>query len=878
MQYPTIKHFIFFSVSFLWFVSLIQSRDTKIPIREEPFRCATCEAFAEQYSSRVSGKMMHPDSQDVNGQNADVSPSDAYKWPGAYRYISENRTDSDGDGLRECRYQIDFSRFIIDGGYSQDEVTVLENELRRCIAMYNEVLHYVGLEFLETTGSDYHIIMSADAPESLGTSSARAVLFGAFNDSNPNFYVRSTKTNFGAFLHLSDGGAPHALYKNPPGDPNIYVYSLNEFDRDDRSYAAASDTFLHELGHLLGLMHTFEALDNTFGTGSGNGKMINWLDFPVIGNPPPAIPSTVFEAEDFALNHWSRSFFNTYMTYDRFSTRSTAVKIPPNVKAFIAHYYGINNPEGAQILLDEARQEFLANSQLARGEIVQETESNDVLEDAFPIQIGKPVLAALSSFGESEEPLEETFLDTNDFFVFDVRHEDAGREIEVSIELASVLYENYYFFHDTEEGKIEYDGDIYLSILGENGQTLYESPEAVEFPSTTFVPQQAGSYYIRISKNNKRQVSKDYMLRTAFTDGLPYNAPSFTPTPTQTPYPTPLVTPTPIPALVSGVDLQVKEVYIVIDDGGGDFDDDVRIDSPEPGQNVRFRMSLFNGGLESVDTYSIQAYLDNQLVVSTQNNSPISNGTYWRWRSDSMTFNEPGVHTARSVVTAEGDLYPENNTFSLEFTVGSVPGTPIPTMTNTPIPAVTPTQTAGIVTVPVYTNQFDEIDDPLASLLEIPGTFAGLNPALTELSDAPPVNGEDFDVEGNMLHITTNPAEGTFILLQHQRAIPAENKVLARASVLTTDSSAQVFFGVIDVRENGELTGQVLGMDQITQTNTLENRWRRLTTLHEPQSGYVLPFVQVVGGNKPSEIYIDNIEVYVIDPNQLYPGSFLGAE
>ena len=98
------------------------------------FRCGTCEYLRTQYE-RIRNKQkpiydpkfVPPDYWDIRDSN---HPLDAYGWP-RYRYkVLSNRTDTNGNGLRECRYKIDLSRMISEGKYTQEEINSFYDEIR----------------------------------------------------------------------------------------------------------------------------------------------------------------------------------------------------------------------------------------------------------------------------------------------------------------------------------------------------------------------------------------------------------------------------------------------------------------------------------------------------------------------------------------------------------------------------------------------------------------------------------------------------------------------------------------------------------------------------------------------------------------------------
>lgn len=212
--------------------------------------------------------------------------------------------------------------------------------------------------------------------------------------------------------------------------------------------------------------------------------------------------------------------------------------------------------------------------------------------------------------------------------------------------------------------------------------------------------------------------------------------------------------------------------------------------------------------------------------------------------------------------------------------------TPVNAPTNTPVapPTATPTVPAAATPTPpsgtlqpLYNNGLDGADLAANDALEIAGTFSGLAPAVWLVTDVVPGGGESLGVQGNALRITVQPGAGSLYLFSHARAQEVPGKALVRVAAWTSNPAAQVFAGVIDTDANGNLVGTDLGMNQLTSTPVLTKTWRIVTALHESQTGYVKPFVQVAGGAAGSDVYIDNIQIYHLRPGQSYPAELLGV-
>ncbi len=250
---------------------------------------------------------------------------------------------------------------------------------------------------------------------------------------------------------------------------------------------------------------------------------------------------------------------------------------------------------------------------------------------------------------------------------------------------------------------------------------------------------------------------------------------------------------------------------------------------------------------------------------------------------DSDTFGELFMEDGTTNVITDDDSGNSSN-FEIEFTpesdgiyllrvraytIGDQASYELTFKTRTPV--IPPAPTA------VYVNPIEGSTLEESDIMEIAGTFSGMPPALITITDILPADSEEFGVEGNALRITVQPGEGSLLFFSNAQPIEVPEKALVRASVWSSNPSAQVFVGLMDTDAEGNLTGAVLGMDQLLETQTLTKNWRIITAIHETQSGYVKPIVQVAGNVVSSEVYVDNIEVYLINKDAIYTGELLGA-
>ena len=459
-----------------------------------------------------------------------------YRWPSYYFGLSDSRTDSNGNGLRECRFKIDFSGFIESGIYNSGDVLTFESELRRTISMYNEALKNVGLEFLEVSDGTHHLVIEASSfPDELDGVVSQATLFGAWSGDTAVFQIRRDYPNLNAFLSLTDNGAPTALYKRSPGNPYSYIFSSDTFKRTNAEgesiFAfAISNIFQRELGHLIGLIEPWTAYLHSTASEVVENYLIDWLAWPTIKGLPPKPASFSLGSENFSNSNWSRLFMNTFMDEEALFYQIYP-DIPPTVKAFIAHYYARYNYEGAQTLLDQAINEQETYSWLAVNNAIQEVEDNNSLENSMTAQIGLPIIGALSSFDIAGTTMEETYQDAADWFKINVVSADIGRELVCTIGHATTI-----------------DRDARIEVYNNQGQMLITSDDE-EYPEIRYDIQTIGIYYVVVkrSPNDSYTVVRDYLLSIFFSDGEPPFAPTITPTPTFAPSPTP--TPYTIPLL-----------------------------------------------------------------------------------------------------------------------------------------------------------------------------------------------------------------------------------------------------------------------------------------------------------------------------------------
>ena len=825
---------------------------------EHDFRCSTCEYLHHQYERIrarkkpiVDTSFVPPDFWQQTGKGA-YHPLNVHNWPSRYYEVSETRTDSNGNGLRECRLKIDFSQFKTDGAYTDQEVLEFEDELRRCLDMWNDILQHVGLEFLEVSDDNYHVLFEATLSSFEDNKAiGRATLFGAWYGDSPVFRLRSNYESFAALVHLADEGAASAAFRGPPGNPYIYVYHRGAFGG-----IPISNTILHEIGHLVGLIHPWAALWNSR-SGKDNEYLLDWLAWPRIDIEPPRAVSFTLAGESFLASGWSRGYINSFMTYDRGNWYCLYPDIPPPIKAFLAHYYGRYNPSRAQYLLDSAIREHNSLSWLAQGRCIQEVEPNDQVSESMRIRLGTPVLGALSSFDRTKTTMEETFSDVQDCYTFQVIDSDRGREFSCEVSVGSTLYENY---HCTTKDGREYNGTVVLELY-DNQKHLLVASDAEEFPEFVYTPETAGLYYVVVKRpeTHPHAVTRDYLLSVVFTDGQASNAPTYTPTQT------PVAIRTPIP-----IDLGVERAYLVIDDGGDSYDDDVEITTPQVNQSVRFIARVKNLGSYTMQTSCVEVYLDGVLFTQWTKSYELKSGLWQRWRTTPWSTSVGGTHTVEWIFSVEGDVNPLNNSMSLQFDV--LGPMPTPTSTKTPLPltptftpTVTPTPTltrtrslpTTLTPVPELTLERVFTLDTADEFTEYPGGF-GDEAAGSVLVGGIPSGGDGF-TDGQGAMIVTAPGE--LELLMFPTLEVGDNVVLIRASVQSTGGGAAVALAVLDGSMDGSIATNIPADSAI-----FRDKYRRMVLVYDPPGTTIVPVLQVANlpGEQALSVYLDNVEIYLL--------------
>ena len=120
--------------------------------------------------------------------------------------------------------------------------------------------------------------------------------------------------------------------------------------------------------------------------------------------------------------------------------------------------------------------------------------------------------------------------------------------------------------------------------------------------------------------------------------------------------------------------------------------------------------------------------------------------------------------------------------------------------------------------------------------------------------------------------VKAKPGESAMILLN-----PIQTKQIAmlRCAVRTDSAEASIYLASID-------QGPETFVSTITPNNGtfFLNKWRRLSNFFLPPSNGFQPLIQIINTSKtnPLTVYLDNFDVYLIDPARFYNGQFLDGD
>ena len=182
---------------------------------------------------------------------------------------------------------------------------------------------------------------------------------------------------------------------------------------------------------------------------------------------------------------------------------------------------------------------------------------------------------------------------------------------------------------------------------------------------------------------------------------------------------------------------------------------------------------------------------------------------------------------------------------------------------------------------PSHTFAFDETGVSNTTFTALPGGFSpqdfaagnvdiGSLPSDSSFVDATNGRGLVFIVSGGQAAAVLGPV----LEVNGQ-------PVFIRASVRSNRGNAAVQFGVLPAI-SGSPDGS-MELQQAVTSSPFANEWKRVTLLANPPSPatQVMPFIQVASinpGDGPTLVYIDNLEIYVVDAADTFDGTFIGAD
>lgn len=347
----------------------------------------------------------------------------------------------------------------------------------------------------------------------------------------------------------------------------------------------------------------------------------------------------------------------------------------------------------------------------------------------------------------------------------------------------------------------------------------------------------------------------------------------------------PLATPTPGGG---AFDMAVNRVFMVIDDGGGDFEDDVEVQNPQSGQVIRFRAEIENRGPAAAPAYRIELWIDGELFNSGERNEPFPPGPF-SWRSLEWRADVSGPHAFEWRIIAEGDSNPANNSMSASFNVGQVqpPATPTPAFprTPTPMPALTPTPPVPIPTpvfppgptaapAPGRVYHFEGFSLADNGWAEIPGGFLGQQPG-TVRTAAFFGNPIPSSADKRGLEISVTAGQTAFVYAR-ETVRTNGSPVLLRMSLRADGANASVALVALKGNLGAQALDGSIAYKIPSNSSSFVDSEQQMVILYEPDSGdEFTPAIQVAAKDQPGAVtvLIDRLEIIRLEPGTLHTGS-----
>jgi formylglycine-generating enzyme required for sulfatase activity len=132
--------------------------------------------------------------------------------------------------------------------------------------------------------------------------------------------------------------------------------------------------------------------------------------------------------------------------------------------------------------------------------------------------------------------------------------------------------------------------------------------------------------------------------------------------------------------------------------------------------------------------------------------------------------------------------------------------------------------------------------------------------------------------DGRGAIITAEPGQGILLMGPEMRN---DKAALIRCSIRSSHQAIYAIVAAIDLSVFEAVEGNAL-LTTTTPNNGkyLLNQYRRITTFFAPPSTGFRPLIQIINKSKTETLnaYIDNLDIYFIDPDTFYRGSFLDSD